>query len=464
MKKKVIYFVSFIAICLLCVSVFSKGEVKAVESDNNCKTYTNYYLFQDATPLGTIKEWGTSDYVTNKAFAVDVPENATISDYGQIVIIGDQYEPRDFSSDKNSTNIGSSSFYNYYAKLMGTENKSADSSVYEKEYKEGNITKIYYDKDNDVYFYASKTYVNGGETSAEYVDMPDSYNDYFTRLSPSSYGFNNQETTVYPTINFSDPTEFSASVSRNWDQYSKDYGYIPNDNSTYIFSAAVYRVVYEVCEEEDTPIIDDKKDDEKDDEKVEEKKTNKVTIHYYIADTTTKLADDFVENNVAVGEYTKSCPETLKKNSKYYDRINSSVSVEMGEDSEEELICYYNEQTYSVTINYGSDEDCTKSIKESHYSAGHKAGESMTLEVPKSIGDLAEPKIGTYASQIVNKPKLDGTTITFTMPAKDVSICVVYIPKTGSSIVKWVALIGLGALAFTVWNISKKNNEINEEV
>ena len=87
----------------------------------------------------------------------------------------------------------------------------------------------------------------------------------------------------------------------------------------------------------------------------------------------------------------------------------------------------------------------------------------MSIDVPNSIDKMTRPALGTYSSQIVNKPELDGTKLSFTMPAKDVSICIVYTPQTGSAMVKWLALIGLGALAFTVWNISKKNNEINNE-
>lgn len=455
MKKKIIYFVSFITICLLCVAIFNKDEVNAEE---NCKYYTNYYLFQDATPYGTVKNWGDSYYTTSKAFAVDVPSGATVYDYGQIAIIGDENGKRTFSNDKDTSLIGSKDFYDYYAKLMGTEGNDADSSVIEKEFDTNNNTRIYYDKDNDVYFYASKTYANGSETSAKYVDMPDDYSTYFKRLSPSSFreGNNALETTVDVDNNSDD--YFSATVSRKWDSYTVNY-LENNADNTYIFSAAVYRVVYEYCDESgtDDPVVPPIEEDP-----VE--KSNKVTTHYYIENTTTKLRDDFVENNVAVGTYTSSCPSTLKYGNKYYDRLLLSVSVEMKEEGEEELICYYREQTYSVTINYGEDEGCTTSIRESDYSDGYKAGQSMLLEVPESIGKLTRPTLGTYSSQIVNKPSLDGKDITFTMPAKDVSICVVYTPQTGSSIVKWIALIGLGALAFTVWNISKKNKEINEEV
>ena len=135
----------------------------------------------------------------------------------------------------------------------------------------------------------------------------------------------------------------------------------------------------------------------------------------------------------------------------------------MPEEGSKELICEYREQTYTMTLTYGEDEDCSKTLQEPVFEDGLKAGQAMSIDVPNSIDKMTRPALGTYSSQIVNKPELDGTKLSFTMPAKDVSICIVYTPQTGSAMVKWLALIGLGALAFTVWNISKKNNEINNE-
>lgn len=453
MKKKVIYFVSFITICLLCVSVFSKGEVKAEET---CTTHYNYYLLQDSSRIDTITGEGhtssSKTYNTSKVFALGMPSDAVIISEGKVNIV----DSSELNLNKNTMSTGY--FYNLTTTTMKNKAEARTISLTIPDVtidKNENFKSfIYCDNKNNCFTTSSKwvTEDDNIETSAKKV--PSTYDAWHKVLARSSYDSSSDETNITYTPGEADGEKFLyMHVSRYWS--SSTLQELVNNgakNDTTIYTIAAYYVEYKVCEEEDEVPV------------TPEEKSNKVTIHYYIDGTTTKLHDDFVENNVAVGKYTKSCPETLEKNSKYYDRINSSVSVEMEEDNEEELICYYKEQTYSVTVNYGEDEDCTKLVQDSHYSDGHKAGDSMTLDVPESIDNLSEPTLGTYSSQIVNKPSLDGTTIKFTMPAKDVSICVVYTPQTGSSIVKWIALIGLAALAFTVWNISKKNNEINEEV
>lgn len=440
MKKKVIYFVSFITVCLLCVAIFNKDEVNAEE---NCTTHYNYYLFQDTSRLDNITKYNSSSnaYETTKSFALGVPDGAKNISGSAINFIDGEVEQ--LFDNRMSTGF----FYNMTTSIM-------KDSFHKQINVSGNEINswVYCDDDNNCFSTAKEWFIND-ELKGAFKENPKTYDEWNKTLSRS---FLSKETTFKNIAYDESSNYFYATVSRYWDESTiKMLTAAGAQNDTDIYSIAAFAIKYDLCEEEVVipPIEGDPVE-----------KSNKVTTHYYIENTTTKLHDDFVENNVAVGTYTSSCPETLKYGNKYYDRLLPSVSVEMKEEGEEELICYYKEQTYSVTINYGEDEDCTTSIRESDYSDGYKAGQSMLLEVPESIGKLTRPTLGTYSSQIVNKPSLDGKYITFTMPAKDVSICVVYTPQTGSSIVKWIALIGLGALAFTVWNISKKNKEINEEV
>lgn len=443
MKKKVIYFASLMVISLFCLSTFNNSEVKAEET---CTTHYNYYLFQDASRLDNILQYNSSSnkYKTSKAFALGIPEKAKNVFVSQVKITDSANETL------NGNTMSTGYFYNMTTSIMKNSNKKTINIS-------GNeINSWVYCNNNNQCFSTSKEWIKDDELKGAFTESPKTYAEWDKTLARNflhNASSVNQETT-FENVNYNESVNyFYATVARFWNESTiKMLTAAGAENDTRIFSIAAFYVKYDICEEENvTP-------------PVEEEKSNKVTTHYYIENTTTKLHDDFVENNVAVGTYTQNCPETLKYQNKYYDRLEPSVSTTMEEDSVKELICYYKEQTYSVTINYGEDEDCTTSIRESDYKEGYKAGESMNLNIPESIGKLTKPTLGTYSSQIVNKPSLDGKYITFTMPAKDVSICVVYTPQTGSSIVKWIALIGLGALAFTVWNVSKKNKEINEEV
>lgn len=430
MKNKKIIVSIFVFASVLTLGFYNKVNVKAEES---CTTHTNYYLFADASKLAGIKELNGAQRTTSKSFNLGVPAEGKIKNQGQIKIV----ESNNLSDVAGTTSITTKDYFTIsrHAKTNGTVGSDKSTS--------------YYCKNDSTNCFATAVYwfENGVESSNSY-EWSEAYDDFIKHLDTE---FTNAK---FGQVAIGAGSEnFNASVTRVWPTASinklESKGLTADD---VVYSIAAYYVQYDICDKTEDP----------DPTPVE--KNNKVTTHYFIENTTTKLHDDTIEHNVPKGTYTSSCPETLSKDGIYYDRLQASVSVDMPEEGEEELVCYYKEQTYSMTISYGEDEDCTKLLQDSVYKDGLKAGESMSIDVPNSIDSMTRPTLGTYSSQIVNKPELNGTNLTFVMPAKDVNICIVYTPQTGSSMVKWIALIGLGALAFAVWNISKKNNEINNEV
>lgn len=442
MKKKILFLMIFL-VTVIFIGINIKGsEAKAEET---CTITTNYYLFQDGSKYYSFKNPSNPPALrtTTKNFALPVPSNAEILDEGELNFTT--------GSDTNYYLDGKMSTATFYdltgnpSRIRGDIKKTTDPDG--KEIRSWVYCTDATDSKGKVCFATSKIWEEGNSIKTGFVDSPSTWAAWEKQLIHS---FNSSETKIV-NADSSNSNFFRASITRTYNtstlQALQGKGFT---DETVLYSIGGYYVEYKVCtgsSDPEPPVT----------------KENKVTTHYYIENTTTKLHDDKVDNNVPAGTYTSNCPETLSKDGKYYDRLKESVSVEMPEEGSKELICEYREQTYSMTISYGEDEDCTSLLQDSVYKDGLKAGQAMSVDVPDSIGKLTRPALGKYSSQIVNKPELNGTNLKFTMPAKDVSICIVYTPQTGSAMVKWLALIGLGALAFTVWNISKKNNEINNE-
>ena len=431
MKKKNLFLMIFLVTVIFVGINIKDSNVKA---EQVCETHWNYYLFQDASRYDSVK--GKSERgETSKAFALGIPENAEVLDEGEVSI--------EASSSKtlSGSTMSTAYFHNLTTQIMkdSSSKKSATTP-------NGNTINSWVYCTGKNCFSTAKEWAEGDAKKGAFVESPEDYSKWFNQLS-GTYKISGGN--KFTNVNYGDsaPGYFFTSINRYWTTAVQEELAAKNfSDDTTIFSIAAYYLKYQVCEDQEEPT-----------------KTNKVTTHYFIENTTTKLHDDKVEKDVPAGTYTSTCPTTLEKNGKYYDRIQASVSVEMPEEGEEELVCYYREQTYTMTLTYGQDEDCTKQLQEPIFQDGLKAGQAMSIDVPDAIDRMTRPTLGTYSSSIVNKPELDGTKLSFTMPAKDVSICIVYTPQTGSAMVKWLALIGLGALAFTVWNISKKNNEVNNE-
>ena len=192
--------------------------------------------------------------------------------------------------------------------------------------------------------------------------------------------------------------------------------------------------------------------------------TNMVTVHYYIENTTTELKDDLVETDVAVGTYKTTCPTTLSKNSITYKNTSvnpTSSSVTMTATNSGVITCYYS-PTYTATIKYGEDENCTN-VLDTKIQTGLIKGDSITFEYPTKISNLTYSSVGNY-SNAISDLQARSNKLTFTMPASDVTICLVYTPQTGVTTVRIaliVAIITLGYLAF--YTFKNRKLDIIEE-
>lgn len=384
MKKKILFFMIFL-VTVIFIGINIKGsDAKAEET---CVTHWNYYLFQDASNYSSVRDsdaTASNPRTTTKAFALGVPSKAKNVDGGQVVF--EEGDATKISENK----IPLYKFYQLTAMTMKDSNKktvtaSDGTTINSWVYCEGNNC-----------FSTAKEWKEGDVKKGTFAESPDTYTEWSKYLSGT---YKESGATTFPDVNYGTfaPGYFSATIGRYWSSSVKAELASKNFSDTdKIFSIGAYYVKYDICTESEEPPVT---------------KNNKVTTHYYIENTTTKLHDDKVDNNVPAGTYTSDCPATLSKDGKYYDRLKASVSVEMPEEGSKELICEYREQTYTMTINYGEDEDCSKTLQEPVFKDGLKAGQAMSVDVPDSIGKLTRPALGKYSSQIVNKPELNGTNL-----------------------------------------------------
>lgn len=180
-------------------------------------------------------------------------------------------------------------------------------------------------------------------------------------------------------------------------------------------------------------------------------KTYNLTVkHYEEGNTSVTLADDIVNKGYSQGDpYTHQCQNipgyTVSNTSSHPSTLTGTFQT-----SDITKECYYTRNTYTLTVNYGEDEDCTTLLQPSDsYSIKYK--DTETVSVPKSIEKLTNPKLGTFSSQFKTNPELKGTDLTVTMPAKNVSVCIVYTAQTGASWIYLVWVIGALSLGYSIW-------------
>lgn len=192
--------------------------------------------------------------------------------------------------------------------------------------------------------------------------------------------------------------------------------------------------------------------------------TYKLTVeHYEEGNTKDKLVEDFTKSGYASGEdYTYKCQSVPG-----YTVVNSSNNPSTLEgtfdNSNITRQCYYTKNTYTLTVNYGQDEDCTKLLGDP-YTTKLKYKENTKVKVPDSFGKMTNPTLGTFSSQFTTKPNLDGNYLNVTMPAKDVSVCIVYTAQTGSSWIYLAWVIGGLALGYSIWYFVRYFKRQNSEV
>lgn len=194
-------------------------------------------------------------------------------------------------------------------------------------------------------------------------------------------------------------------------------------------------------------------------------KTYTLTVeHYEEGNTKDKLVTDFTKSGYPSGEkYSHQCQIIPG-----YTVVNSAEhpSTLSGQFSNSSVTrqCYYTRNKYLLTVNYGSDEDCSGTPLQNPDTYEIQYKDSKDIKIPKTIGDMSNPKLGTYDKNFKTNPTLNGTTLKVTMPAKNVSICIAYSPQTGASWIYLAWVIGVLALGYSIWYFVRYYKRQNGEV
>lgn len=417
MKKK---------ITLISLSIFSmililfniNGKVKADETSQNCETYVNHYFFlagYEAQYFLDNRLTG-DEYVhvtTGKAYPIPIPEGANIISEGKMTINAT-------STDVSKVSMSLSSYYKYenLASTKGTDGV----------YQEG----------NNYYGSYNRNWINeDNEEKPTRNNLPSTFADFKAQ-------------TIFPTVNYiTAKSVIEEGVTKTQFEIKRTYSSVTDkpklqtiaardEGKTIFYAPAIYYVEYQICEDA----------------------KYKITVDYIDKNTNKKLSSTKTLKEATDGEkYEYTCPSDIADGYKLYtdDTTNYPVSHNgtlNGKDVE--LKCYYVEDTHTVTINYGSDEDCTSLLRESTTTTGHKKGEKITASVP-TISGQKFTGVGSYSTQITSVPSVNGSNLTFTMPDKNVEVCLVYTPQTGSSWIFIVWIIGGAALAYGIYTFIKNS-------
>jgi len=506
MKKKILLLTSFIIGMVLILANTSETKVKA-EISCNAPKY-NYYLFLDATSREYIYQLmgnsSTNDYSTSKDFELGIPENASIYEQGQV----------ELTLNDNIANYDEKRWSTAYYHLTYTSIRK-------------NNEEIKYDSDNAGNSYATSIeWRNDNGNQVEQTLVPDSYEEFKKGIT-SNLGnprFNESVINI-GTGSLSAKSSFGTGqnhgITRTWDKSKLEALNFDNLDNDIVWSPAVYYVSYcdNAPETYKVTVEYKEKDTEKtlaNSETVEnglktgdsyeydcsskkidkyalysedeenyptafegtiEDENVKLTCYYTSADTydltiehlneeTNKkiegVTDIFDRGYVTGDSYEHSCQKIDGYKLVDTEEHPSSFSGTF-EDKNIKKQCYYKEDVYTLTINYGEEEDCITLLKEPE-SYDLKYKEQRTFSIPKKIGDNSDPTLGKFSDKFTTKPKLNGTDLNVTMPAKDVSICIVYTPKTGAGWIYLAWIIGAAALGYSTWYFvryyKKQNNEI----
>ena len=410
MKKKFLMVISTITVITgLFILTTGSDKVRADESgDNSCETITNYYMFLDAVASSWFSEdWCTSNpnATTCKAGVNRHDQNGYHLNTGKNFNLGVNVKNKDNILEKGVLeNIDYSKFFDIYQTLTDNEPKTYGSDT------------------SKIYVRAEKWYNSTGEE----VDSEPISVDKETFLDSINPATDKKIELLY------NETRASASINRTWDdETAKD---IFDQQLAISYSPYVYYVTYSTCDNK-----------------------YKVNVKYLEKGTDKELADpEVVVSGLNDGDnYEFTCKDNISN----YDLVTKDKQSGKINGKDAEAVCYYEKESYLLTINYGDDEECSNPLKSAD-TQSVKWGESVKVEPGNKIGSMTLTGLGTYSSQISPAPKYNNGVITLTMPAKNASICVVYTPQTGSSIGK-VMLLGVVALGGTMFFIKRsKDDEI----
>lgn len=513
MKKKLFFMSAFVfALILVLVNVDGK-EVKAEE---NCETKTYYYLFMDSSNK-TLFDFSNGDHTYNTLKYFKLPNEVDSNDYNVTV---ENHGRVDIHFDSTASEYAKTIFPLGLFHNVMKQTKSLDNYTFGYEY-HGDVfyRALPWSKDGgESTTTASYSMPDSYDEFAALVPKIETYITSKTTFVTSSLTKGEAPAITPTVIKGKQYSALELGVNRTWAQ--EDISHISND--AIVWTPAAYYVDYKICtvsEPEDYTITiryvdkdtgfeiaddyilidnepsgtpyeyncDAKKIDNyslyKDDEDnfpttfegevsgddtltcyYNQAKTYKLTVeHYEQGNTKDKLIKDYTKTGYASGDdYKYKCQDIPG-----YNVVNSSSypSTIEGEFSNSDIKkqCYYSKKDYTLTVNYGEDEDCTKLLGDS-YTTKLKYKEKTKVKVPTNFDKLNNPKLGTFSSQFTTKPTLDGNYLNVTMPAKDVSVCIVYTAQTGASWIYLAWVIGGLALGYSIWYFvryfKKQNGEI----
>lgn len=417
MKKKFLMVISTITVITgLFILTTGSDKVRADESgDNSCETITNYYMFLDeVTP-----KWFSENWCTENPGAGSCDG-------------GNHYD---------------SSTGNYNLTTTKPFNLPVPETVKKEDREEGYI-KVTQDTAGDFWDKYSKLSSQSPMTFGnenEFYIRSDTWGDSTGNINNNSSNLPEREKFV-ERVNPATKVKFVptfgsdhifAKITRTWSSADAQaiYNAGQNDPSfTISYSPYIYYIKYTTCDNK-----------------------YKVNVKYLEKGTDKELADpEVVKSGLNDGDnYEFTCKDNISK----YDLVTKDKQSGKINGKDAEAVCYYEKESYLLTINYGDDEECSNPLKSAD-TQSVKWGESVEVEPGNKIGSMTLTGLGTYSSQISPAPKYNNGVVTLTMPAKNASICVVYTPQTGSAIGK-VMLLGVVALGGTMFFI-KRNKEEDE--
>lgn len=475
MKKKFLMVISTITVITgLFILTTGSDKVRADESgDNSCETITNYYMFLDAVASSWFSEdWCTknpnaasctSDRIDSKGYHLNTAKNFNLGVDGIVLEEGtasmsaskfyDIYsqltsnQPMSFNNDNTKVYIRATKWFNSSGIETDTEASigSKDEFVGNVNPATDSVIKLYYDKES-AHGTINRTWSSSDAQKIFDKKLAVSY-------SPSVYYITYTTCGAPVTI-----THFDDDASKKITGYD-DVTKTGNEGDKWEYSCPAidgYNVV----------VDGDKKDSYSG---TITDKAQTFTCHYSKNagfKVTVKYLEKGTDKELAKAEVVKSGLKdkenykfTCKDNISKYDLVTKdeqSVTIN-GKDAE--AVCYYEKESYLLTINYGDDEECSNPLKSAD-TQSVKWGESVEVKPGNKIGSMTLTGLGTYSSQISPAPRYSNGVVTLTMPEKNASICVVYTPQTGSAIGK-VMLLGTVALGGTMFFI-KRNKEEDE--
>ena len=409
MKKKFMILSTIVFGLVIGLYNINENEVKA-DTTNKCQTYTNYYLLLAANGKDDfITHFENSSEYTIGPFSKDFSLgllNTNSRKYGEGVVALDHD-----TVDNGTTSMSLEKFHELYVR-MGPNEVYSDGTTY-------------YIRNND--------HVNTEDENIQFVyDIPTDY-DEFKALVPEDI-----ETIV--NINNIGSKSITLEATRTWEESGLDWESVPEEAQVY--SPAVYYVQYEAC-------------------------TYDVNVELIDKATGDLIDEEIAETGLKTGAtYEYTCPTDVEG----YELSDTDEDSFEGEIEEDDvtLQCYYTKtkepQKHTLTVNFSDSANCSNgSNLKTAENYTYTEGDDVTYKIPE-IDKYEFSEVGSVTPTFNYQNK--DNKLTFDMPSKNTSICLVYIKnsQTGTGWIYFAWIIALLALSYSGWYFVKyyktRNNEI----